>query len=167
LLPLVLKPQSQIGVIGAGEALARRQKLLADAGVEPVVLHADAKPSDIVKLRVLFMAGLAARRSEELAAVARAAGVLVNVEDRPELCDFFVPAVVRRGDLLVSVSTSGKSPGLARLVRQWIEQRIGTHWNEHLQDASARRTEWRRAGLSPGEVSRRTAALVSERGWLS
>jgi precorrin-2 dehydrogenase/sirohydrochlorin ferrochelatase len=166
LLPLVLKSECRIGLIGAGEAFARRLKLLTESGIEPVVLGPDAKPADIVKLRALFIAGLSNARSAELSAQARAAGVLVNVEDRPELCDFYVPAVVRRGDLLISVSTSGKSPGLSKLVRQWIERRLGSAWSENLREAGARRQEWRRAGLSPAEVSGRTATLVSEREWL-
>ena len=166
MLPLVLKSECRVGLIGAGDAFARRLKLLTDAGVEPVLLGSDAQPAHIVKMRILFVAGLSSARSAELSAQARAAGVFVNVEDRPELCDFYVPAVVRRGDLLISVSTSGKSPGLAKLVREWIERRLTTAWSENLREADARRQEWRRTGLSPSEVFDRTAALVSEREWL-
>jgi precorrin-2 dehydrogenase/sirohydrochlorin ferrochelatase len=166
LLPLVLKPESRVGLIGAGEALGRRLKLLTESGVEPILVEPASKPAEIVNLRLLFIAGLPDVRAAELARQARAAGVLVNVEDHPELCDFYVPAVVRRGDLLISVSTSGKSPGLAKLVRQWIERQLGRAWNERLSEASTRRQEWRRAGLPPGEVSDRTATLVTEREWL-
>jgi precorrin-2 dehydrogenase/sirohydrochlorin ferrochelatase len=166
LLPLVLKPESRVGLIGKGEALGRRRKLLTDSGIEAALLAPEAKPAEIIDLRVLFVAGLPKGRSADLAAQARAAGVLVNVEDRPELCDFYVPAVVRRGDLLISISTSGKSPGLAKLVRQWIERRLGSAWSERLSEASSRRQVWRGSGFSPAEVSERTAALVSEREWL-
>lgn len=58
---------------------------------------------------------------ERLAADARAAGVLLNVVDRPQWCDFIVPSVARRGDLVVAVSTSGRSPAMARRVRRDIE----------------------------------------------
>ena len=166
MLPLVFKSECRVGLIGAGESFARRLELLTDSGIEPVLLAPDAGPAHIVKLHMVFVAGLSAERSAELSAQARAAGVFVNVEDRPELCDFYVPAVVRRGDLLISVSTSGKSPGLAKLVRQWIERRLGSAWNQQVREAGARRLEWRRTGLSPAEVSDRTAALVSEREWL-
>ena len=166
MLPLILKPESRIGLIGAGEALGRRLKLLTESGVEPVLLRPDAKPAEIVNLRLLFVAGLPDGRSAELAGQAKAAGVLVNVEDRPELCDFFVPAVVRRGDLLISVSTSGKSPGLAKLLRQWIERQLGSHWSERLCEVAARRSEWRCEGLSPDQVSVRTQALSAAREWL-
>jgi len=56
---------------------------------------------------------------------AQARGVLVNVVDVPEQCDFFYPAVVRRGDLQIAVSTSGRSPSLAQRLRQQLERQFG------------------------------------------
>ena len=55
-------------------------------------------------------------------------GMLVNIVDDPELCSFFVPASVTRGDLVFSVSTSGKSPTMARRIREEIEARYGPEY---------------------------------------
>jgi precorrin-2 dehydrogenase/sirohydrochlorin ferrochelatase len=53
---------------------------------------------------------------------ARERSVLCNAVDEPERCDFFYPAVVRRGDLQIAISTAGKSPALAQRIRRELEQ---------------------------------------------
>jgi precorrin-2 dehydrogenase/sirohydrochlorin ferrochelatase len=58
---------------------------------------------------------------ERVAALARAHGILINTVDEPRLCDFIVPAVVRHGDVIVAISTSGKSPALAAALRTKVE----------------------------------------------
>jgi precorrin-2 dehydrogenase/sirohydrochlorin ferrochelatase len=57
-------------------------------------------------------------------------GVLCNVVDVPDLCDFFYPAVVRRGDLQIAVSTAGQSPSLAQKIRQQLEKQFGPGYAE-------------------------------------
>ena len=86
-----------------------------------------------------------------------AAGVWVNGADDPEHCTFTLPSVVRRGSLLVTVSTGGRSPALARWLRQRLEQEIGPEYEVLLDllaeeretiKASGRSTEgldWQRA----------------------
>lgn len=56
---------------------------------------------------------------------AQARRVLCNVVDVPDLCDFFYPSIVRRGDLQIAVSTSGQSPSLAQKIRQQLEKQFG------------------------------------------
>jgi siroheme synthase-like protein len=50
--------------------------------------------------------------------------LLVNIVDNPELSDFYSPAVVRRGELIVAISTSGKSPYLSRAIRQTLDKAL-------------------------------------------
>jgi len=52
---------------------------------------------------------------------AKARNILINAVDQPEDCTFIVPSVVNRGDLLIAISTSGKSPALARKIRETLE----------------------------------------------
>ncbi len=67
---------------------------------------------------------------DRVASDAEALGLPVNVADQPERCTFHVPAVLRRGDLTLAVSTAGKSPALAAMVRQMLAKQYG---EEHAQ----------------------------------
>lgn len=57
----------------------------------------------------------------------------LNIVDDPEKCSFHVPAIVRRGDLTIAVSTSGKSPAVAALIREKLEQAYGPEYKVLLQ----------------------------------
>jgi precorrin-2 dehydrogenase / sirohydrochlorin ferrochelatase len=162
MLPIVLNPRTvRIGLAGTGEAHARRRATIRAAGAEPVPV---ASVSDLKGLAVLFVAGH--EDAAALAAAARAAGILVNVEDRAELCDFHVPAMARRGDLIFTVSTAGKAPGLARRLREWLEERFGSEWSGRLSELGAARERWRSEGVPADEISGRTRAIIAAKGWL-
>jgi len=60
--------------------------------------------------------------------LARRRGVLCNVVDVPELCDFYYPAVVRRGALQIAISTAGRSPALAQRLRKRLEREFGPEY---------------------------------------
>jgi precorrin-2 dehydrogenase / sirohydrochlorin ferrochelatase len=167
MLPLVLNPlKLKTGLAGRGEALARRAALLAEAGVEARLLSPDASDEILAPLQLLFVAGLPEGEARHLAGRARAFGVLVNVEDVLPLCDFHVPAIVRRGDLLLTASTGGAAPGLARALRGHLADSFGPEWRERLTDLAGERARLRSQGLSPAEVSQKVRALVTEKGWL-
>ncbi len=168
MLPIAINPRMvRIGLAGAGEGLARRVALLAESGADAVSVASESSDAALHCLSILFIAGLERPITVELARRARSGGVLVNVEDAPELCDFHVPAVVRRGTLMLTVSTGGRAPGLARRLRQWLQKRFGAEWDEHLEIIGAARAGWRADGLLPDEVSRRTHDLIENKGWLS
>ena len=168
MLPISVNPHMvRIGLAGTGDGLARRRAMVAEANVDPVSVGVESSDAALHCLSVLFIAGLERAEAAELARRARAGGVLVNVEDAPELCDFHVPAVVRRGALLLTVSTGGRAPGLARRLREWLQRRFGPEWDRYLETVGDARTGWRSEGLAPDEVSQRTRDLVERKGWLS
>ncbi len=68
-----------------------------------------------------------------IAREARARGVLANVMDDVPNCDFAAPAVVRRGDLVIAISTGGRSPALARRLREELSERYGPEWADVLE----------------------------------
>jgi uroporphyrin-III C-methyltransferase/precorrin-2 dehydrogenase/sirohydrochlorin ferrochelatase len=115
-LPVFLDVRGRmVAVVGEGPLADSRAALVRSAGAQVV------RTSDVAGAVVAFIA-TGNEASDRLAAeAARAAGVPANVMDRPELCDFIMPAIVERGPVTVAVSTGGASPTLAQIVRDRIE----------------------------------------------
>jgi len=80
---------------------------------------------------------------------AQARGVLVNVVDVPGQCDFFYPAVVRRGDLQIAISTSGQSPSLAQRLRQQLERQLGKGYAAWVEELGETRRQVLGSSLPP------------------
>jgi precorrin-2 dehydrogenase/sirohydrochlorin ferrochelatase len=83
------------------------------------------EPNDLNGIFLAVVATSSRNLNERIYDEAQRRGVLCNVVDVPDLCDFFYPSVVRRGDLQIAVSTSGKSPSLAQKIRQQLEKQYG------------------------------------------
>lgn len=81
-------------------------------------------------------------------------GLLINAVDQPSDCNFIVPAILQRGDLLLAVSTSGKSPALAKKVRKDLENQFGPEYATLLAIMGNLRKEVLSRGLSQDENSR-------------
>lgn len=64
---------------------------------------------------------------------AESRNILCNIADVPEACNFILPSVVRRGDLMLAISTSGKSPAFARHLREQLEKQFGEEYTEFLK----------------------------------
>ena len=176
--------QIRVILVGDGAAAQRRLALLDEAGAEALDIYARSPdpalaemaggrlrrrlplPAEVARAQLVFVAGVADQTAGEICRVAKAAGVLVNVEDDRDRSDFYSAAVIRRGDLTVAISTNGKSPGLAALMRQVFEHRIGTEWELRLGEIAGLRRAWRAAGADPKAVNRRTRDWVAQHGWL-
>ncbi|HYW41025.1 MAG TPA: bifunctional precorrin-2 dehydrogenase/sirohydrochlorin ferrochelatase [Terriglobales bacterium] len=106
----------------------------ADAGKVELELRAFSA-SDLDGKFLAVLATASSSLNELVYREAQQRGVLCNVVDVPEYCDFFYPAVVRRGDLQIAISTAGQSPSLAQKIRQQLEQQFGigySAWVEQL-----------------------------------
>jgi precorrin-2 dehydrogenase len=82
-------------------------------------------PNDLNGAFLAIVATASRALNERVYSEAERRGVLCNVVDVPDLCDFYYPSVVRRGDLQIAVSTSGQSPSLAQKIRQQLEIQFG------------------------------------------
>jgi precorrin-2 dehydrogenase / sirohydrochlorin ferrochelatase len=81
-------------------------------------------------------------------------GMLVNTVDQPAGCNFIVPSIIRRGDLLVAISTSGKSPAMAKRIREEIEGQFGPEYETTLTLMGRVREAVLASGLPQSENSR-------------
>lgn len=90
------------------------------------------QPGDLDGVMLAIAATSDKAVNEAVMLAGRERGVLVNVVDVPEWCDFYVPAVVRRGDLLITVNTNGQSPMLAGQLRQQFDEQFGSEWAPYL-----------------------------------
>lgn len=80
---------------------------------------------------------------------ARDRGILVNTADDVKNCDFIAPAIVQRGDLTIAISTAGRSPAMARRIREELEQLFTQEYADLLTVLSQARAIVRRNGLRP------------------
>ncbi len=186
MIPIALDPRhAQLAVAGNGQLALRRLRALRGAGAAGALLFADAPdenlaeeagPSlrrylpdaaDLAGLHVLWIVDVPEDQAAALASEARRLRVLVNVEDRPPFCDFHSVAEVRRGDLLLTVSTNGAAPGLAGAIRRNLETCFPPEWEQRVAEVAALRAGWREEKIAMPEAARRINALVEERCWLS
>jgi precorrin-2 dehydrogenase / sirohydrochlorin ferrochelatase len=70
--------------------------------------------------------------NRKISSFAREKNILVNAVDQPEECSFIVPSIIKRGDLIVAISTSGKSPALAKKIKETLEGQFGDEYRSFL-----------------------------------
>ena len=148
-----------IFLAGQGELLEKRRRALAEYGATQFV-------GNIEQATIVLVAGLQRNEAEALVKQAHTLGKLANVEDINDLCDFYFTANIRRGDLVIAVSTSGASPTLARRVRDVIATWFGPEWAERTQAVLAARRQWKAEGQDMQQVVENTDRLLAEKAWL-
>lgn len=140
-------------IVGGGEVAARKAERLLDCGAEVFVISPKLAPElaaleaqDLIchiatEYTDYFINDAAlvigATDDEEINARvsrdARAKGIPVNIVDDPKKCDFILPALVQRGDLAIAIGTGGKSPALARHLREELELKYDSEYELFLE----------------------------------
>ena len=161
----------RVVVIGGGPVAERKVESLLGTKASVVVISPDvtrrlaslARDKQIQLQRRAYVSGdcrgaalvLSAtddpKLSRKVFQEASAAGALVNTSDQPSLCDFIMPAVVRRGDIAIAISTGGASPGLAARLRSKICRLVGPEYGRLAELLSEARPEIRRRIQDEGE----------------
>jgi precorrin-2 dehydrogenase/sirohydrochlorin ferrochelatase len=140
-------------VVGGGEVAARKVKRLLDCGAivsvispklnsELSALKNDKRISHISSeydskridgASLVIGATDDEKTNAAVSQDATAKGIPVNIVDDPQKCDFILPSIVERGNLVIAIGTGGKSPALARHLRQELESRYGAEYEMFLQ----------------------------------
>ncbi|HUT63454.1 MAG TPA: bifunctional precorrin-2 dehydrogenase/sirohydrochlorin ferrochelatase [Anaerolineae bacterium] len=156
-------------VVGGGKVALRKVTDLLEAGAETTVVadypspeieqlsrqgeiklvRRKFKKEDIKDAFLVFAATDDSLANAEISSTARQYGIPVNAVDSPVHCDFFSGAVVKRGPMLIAISTSGYSPALAAGIRQEIEQLYPESFGEFIKTAG----ELRQHILSQNTIS--------------
>jgi len=167
-------------VVGGGKVACRKIKSLLEAGarvrvIAPHVIDEIAKMAEEGRVELLkrpykkgdlkgavlvYAATDDPKVQEEVFSEAEELGIFCNVVDKPRLCSFIVPSLVKRGRLQLAISTSGASPALARRLREQLEQEFGPEYEEYLELMAKWREEILARDLSEEERRRIFEHLV-------
>jgi uroporphyrin-III C-methyltransferase/precorrin-2 dehydrogenase/sirohydrochlorin ferrochelatase len=142
---------AQVTVFAA--TLSAEMRQLAASGAVQVVRR-DHQWGDLAGCFLAVDASGDEAVNERSFAEAEAEGVLMNVVDRPALCHFHAPAIVRRGPLTLAISTAGESPFLAAALRARLERTVGEEWGAFTALMGGVRRRLRSRGLSLAEQNR-------------
>jgi precorrin-2 dehydrogenase / sirohydrochlorin ferrochelatase len=153
-LPINLDIRNKkVVVVGGGQVAARKCPALLEAGARVTViaphldsglaeLHRDGRlrheareyrQGDLAEAFLVFAVTDNPLVNRSVADEARARSVLADIADGPESGSFTLPALMTRGDLLIAVSTGGKSPALARVIRDQLETLYGQEYEHALE----------------------------------
>jgi siroheme synthase-like protein len=154
-------------VVGGGEVALRKSQMLLEHGANVVIVspefcteinklaeggavrtvHREYDTVDLEDAFLVIAATDSATVNEKVAEDARKRSILVNVVDKPDISDFIVPSYFRRGDIIVAVSTSGKSPALARKIRGELETEVKAEYARLAEITSDVRAELKAKGM--------------------
>jgi precorrin-2 dehydrogenase / sirohydrochlorin ferrochelatase len=153
-------------VVGGGPVAEAKVEGLLDAGARVTVVSpalterleawaaagriahrpGEYRPADLEEQHLVFAATDRREVTETIAADGRRRGLWVNAADDPVYCDFLLPSVLRRGRLVVAVSTGGASPALAARVRRDLESYFTPEYDDLVELAAEVRRELRASG---------------------
>jgi precorrin-2 dehydrogenase/sirohydrochlorin ferrochelatase len=129
----------------------------------PELFHRPFAEHDLDGMELVIAATNDRELNRRISELARGRGLLVNAVDDPPACSFFAPAIVRRGDLQIAISTNGESPLLAQWIRRRLERFFSPRWAEYVQWlGEARRRAHARLDQAFAQRVDRLRALMSD-----
>ena len=164
-------------VIGGGRVAGRKVEALINVGAEVTVisprltrslrswvgegklvhLRREFRPGDLKGFEIAFVATNNVEVNSTIAREGKNRRVWVNAADDPAHCDFILPSILRRGDLVVAVATGGTSPALSRAIREELESYFTEDYTQLAQVVSGVRRELKQRSINPSAEAWRKA----------
>lgn len=147
----LLRCQARVRLVAPEICQELRDLATDQAGYSPASLtlrQDNYQPPDLTDCFLVIAATGDVAVNQQVFDDARRLGILANSADDPQRCDFFLPARLRLGDLLVTVSTGGQSPAMASWLRRKLEQDLGVELAQMLELVAEVRQEVMSAGVS-------------------
>jgi precorrin-2 dehydrogenase/sirohydrochlorin ferrochelatase len=125
-------------IVGGGAVGTRKVNTLLECGAHVTVVSPDPmkkrayRSDDLTGMFLVIGATDDETLNRQVSKDAERAHILCNIADRPEVCNFILPSIVHQGDLVITISTSGKSPALAKNLRQKLETQFGREYADFL-----------------------------------
>jgi precorrin-2 dehydrogenase/sirohydrochlorin ferrochelatase len=119
------------------------------------------EPGDLDGIFLVIAATSSTEVHERIFQEATKRGVLCNIVDVPNLCDFYYPAVVQRGALQIAISTTGLSPALAQRLRKELAHEFGPEYEAWLEQLGKERDKLFAENMSPEDRKRLLHDLAS------
>lgn len=142
---MLLEHQASVTVISP--SLNKGLQHLAEQGTIQTI-NRNYQAGDLEEAFLVIAATDDPHINTDIADQRREQGALVNVVDNPEISDFIVPALVRRGDITIAISTAGKSPALARKIRAELENSFGPEYATLVRLVNEVRSDLKRRGVT-------------------
>ncbi|MGC8748663.1 MAG: precorrin-2 dehydrogenase/sirohydrochlorin ferrochelatase family protein [Candidatus Kapaibacteriota bacterium] len=148
-------------VIGGGEVATRKVKNLLEFGANPKIIAPELtqeleeiivkhnlefhrrkyQKGDLEGFNLIFVATDDPALDEIVQQEANERNAIVNFADKPEICNFIMPSYIKRGDLVIAISTQGKAPFLSRCLRESLEKKFPENFKEFVEIAAYFRTK--------------------------
>ena len=138
-LTAIIGNSSQVNITVVSETFQKPFYELALAHSNLKLKEKSFVESDLMDTDIVFAATNNNILNTEIKVLANAKGLLVNVADKPELCDFYLGSVVKKGDLKIGISTNGKSPTIAKRLKELLNDSLPNEIDDTLQNMSALR----------------------------
>ena len=136
---LLNSPQTQLTIVASEISIELVDFLKSYSTVK--LIHRQFSNSDLDEIDFLIVAINDKNKSIEIKQEAKRRNILANVADTPEHCDFYLGSIVRKGDLKIAISTNGKSPTIAKRVREVFEESFPDEMQEVLENLYKIRTK--------------------------